>query len=118
MHLNHVINFFFYCLIGPKFRNEVKQLFPKFCLKEVGIRQKIVSKSRNIITYPSTTFKKTPTSLTNNINNKTTNEEFLIKTDDFLQFFYSLSSKCENQENQDRVNSLHAHVKLNRHSNI
>jgi hypothetical protein len=28
MYLNHVINFFFYCLLGPKFRNEVKRLIP------------------------------------------------------------------------------------------
>lgn len=28
MYLNHVINFFFYCSLGPNFRNEVKKLFP------------------------------------------------------------------------------------------
>ena len=28
MYLNHVINFFFYCLLGPKFRREVRNLFP------------------------------------------------------------------------------------------
>jgi hypothetical protein len=28
MYLNHVINFFFYCAFGPKFRKEVKKLFP------------------------------------------------------------------------------------------
>ena len=118
MHLNHVINFFFYCLIGPKFRNEVRQLFPKFCFKEAAIRPVLTSKSRNIITYPSTTFKKTPTSLTNNKNNKTSNEEFLIKTSDFLQFFYSLSSKCENHEKSSKVNDEPILFKLNRHSSI
>ncbi len=30
MYLNHVINFFFYCLLGPKFRNEVLRLLPFF----------------------------------------------------------------------------------------
>lgn len=28
MYANHVINFFFYCALGPKFRNEVKNLLP------------------------------------------------------------------------------------------
>jgi hypothetical protein len=28
MYLNHVVNFFFYCLIGAKFRNELKTVFP------------------------------------------------------------------------------------------
>jgi len=28
MYLNHIINFFFYCALGPKFRHEVKKLFP------------------------------------------------------------------------------------------
>ena len=28
MYLNHVINFFFYCLLGPKFRNQVRRLIP------------------------------------------------------------------------------------------
>ena len=26
--MNHIINFFFYCALGPKFRQEVKKLFP------------------------------------------------------------------------------------------
>ncbi len=26
MYMNHIINFFFYCLLGPKFRREVKQI--------------------------------------------------------------------------------------------
>ena len=30
MYLNHVINFFFYCSLGPNFRREVKRLFPIF----------------------------------------------------------------------------------------
>jgi len=35
MYLNHVINFFSYCLLGPKFRNEVKKLRPfKWIFKE------------------------------------------------------------------------------------
>jgi hypothetical protein len=28
MYANHVINFFFYCYIGPNFRNEARKLFP------------------------------------------------------------------------------------------
>jgi hypothetical protein len=32
MYLNHVINFFFYCLLGPKFRQQVKSLF--ICFKK------------------------------------------------------------------------------------
>lgn len=28
MYLNHIINFFFYCLLGPGFRKEVKSLIP------------------------------------------------------------------------------------------
>lgn len=73
MHLNHVINFFFYCLIGPKFRNEVKQLLPKCCcFKENTVQPLKASKSRNLITYPSTTFKRTPTTLSNS------NKKFLV----------------------------------------
>jgi len=35
MYMNHVINFFFYCLLGPKFRNEVKKMRPfKWVFKE------------------------------------------------------------------------------------
>jgi hypothetical protein len=33
MYSNHVINFFFYCLLGPKFRSEVKKLIP-FCFRK------------------------------------------------------------------------------------
>ena len=33
MYLNHVINFFFYCSLGPNFRKEVKKILPKFLFK-------------------------------------------------------------------------------------
>ena len=95
MHLNHVINFFFYCLIGPKFRSEVKKLLPKFFFKNNNINPIKVSKSRNNTVYfPSTTYKRTPT-----ISNKDRgdayqkNIELLKRTDDFLQKFYSSANK-------------------------
>ena len=36
MYLNHVINFFFYCSLGPTFRKEVRKLVPKFWLMRTG----------------------------------------------------------------------------------
>ena len=56
MYLNHVINFFFYCLTGPKFRNEVKKLFPRFLFKNNNVNPIKTSKSRyNTVFLGSTT---------------------------------------------------------------
>jgi hypothetical protein len=56
MYLNHVINFFFYCLTGPKFRNEVIKLFPRFLFKNNNVNPVKTSKSRyNTVFLGSTT---------------------------------------------------------------
>jgi hypothetical protein len=120
MHLNHVINFFFYCLIGPKFRSEVKKLLPKWCVKESSIRPlRQSSKSRNIITYPSTTYKKTPTQSNkqvtnelekNNMKPKHQHLELMTRTDDLIKKIYLISTKVEQKEI--------VLIKMNRHNVI
>lgn len=47
MYLNHVFNFFFYCLLGPKFRNEVKKLIPCFVKSEKTIIYPLRFSKRN-----------------------------------------------------------------------
>jgi hypothetical protein len=36
MYLNHVVNFFFYCSLGPNFRKEVRRLLPRFISNRVS----------------------------------------------------------------------------------
>ena len=115
MHLNHVINFFFYCLIGPKFRSEVKKLLPKFFFKNNNINPIKVSKSRNnTVFFPSTTYKRSPT-MSNKDGSPTSkqreviqkNLELLQRSDDFLKKFYSSSQR-----------KPHTSIELNKQTNI
>jgi hypothetical protein len=48
MYMNHVINFFFYCALGPKFRNEVKKLFPLSLFPINKVQPYVFRKSKTI----------------------------------------------------------------------
>ena len=109
MQLNHVINFFFYCLIGPKFRSEVKKLWLNVCcccIKEnAAIQRMHQSKSRNMITYPSTTFKKSPTQSNKQVTcvdvEKTYQKKHLetkSRTEYFFKKLYLTNIKVEQNE--------------------
>lgn len=109
MQLNHVINFFFYCLIGPKFRSEVKKLWLNVCcccIKDNAAIQRIhQSKSRNMITYPSTTLKKSPTQSNKQIKcvdvEKTNQKKHLenkSRTEYFFKKLYLTNIKVEQKE--------------------
>lgn len=58
MYLNHVINFFFYCLLGPKFRNEVKKLIPFFKEKKSPVHPVKFSRRATLVNASSLSVKK------------------------------------------------------------
>jgi hypothetical protein len=89
MHFNHMINFFFYCFMGPKFRNEIKKLLLLFMPAKRSIRPTKLSKSHYNTTNPNT--KSNSNQKFESAAQNSQNLELLMKNNDFLKKFYSNS---------------------------
>ena len=83
MYFNHVVNFFFYCAFGPKFRNEVKKLFPPFICKNNRVKPFKLSRYSTVIL---------PTSVKRSSNNNNNNNNANVNVNNTKDSNYILPS--------------------------
>lgn len=96
MYSNHVINFFFYCALGPSFRKEVKRLFPRFLCLNNKVDPLKISRYNTVLLAPSSTYypKK-------------------VQKDNKILVSYFKTTRIERENSQERTSVFYsANVKL------